>query len=305
MNPTAIPVAILYDSGIMNTVKKAGTAISNWLNGILVKFEAISAPTMMSAGAVTSDVEGPIIGEKNTAERNSSAVTILANPVRAPAAPPAVDSTEDVVVDVPRIEPEIVATASESNARFARGSLLSLMKFAWEATPTRVPAVSKKSTNRKVSTTIRNCVLNNGEGSENASNAAPNVGSMLGTALTIPPGIGTRFNTTPARAVTIIPMNIAPGVVLAINITATSNPNAASSTPESCTGPRLTGVASSGAMIPAPCRPTKVMKNPIPALTAIFISIGMEFIMYSRKPETVKTTKIIPENKTPVNAVCQ
>lgn len=93
MNPTAIPVAILYDSGMTNIVTNAGNATSNSFHLILAKFDAISAPTMISAGAVTSDVNITMSGEMNIASKNNTPVTTAANPVRAPAATPAVDST--------------------------------------------------------------------------------------------------------------------------------------------------------------------------------------------------------------------
>src|SRR5699024_5337361 len=154
-----------------------------------------------------------------------------------------------------------------SSALPARGSLLSLIRLACEATPTSVPAVSKKSTNRNVSTTIRNWTLNIVSKSNNPSNAAPNVGATLGTEPTIAEGIGTIPVNIPNMAVAVIPINIAAGTFLVINITVIPRPTKVSSTPPLCTSPRLISVDSSPAITPDDCSPTKVMKNPIPALT--------------------------------------
>lgn len=122
MNPIAIPVAILLVKGIMRTVKKAGTAISNLSHSISFKLATIKTPTIISAGAVTSDVTTLSNGEKNRASKNNPAVTTDANPVRPPAPTPVVDSTNDVVVDVPKIAPLTVAAESEKRAFPARGA---------------------------------------------------------------------------------------------------------------------------------------------------------------------------------------
>src|SRR5699024_7402297 len=134
-------------------VKKAGTAISNCSHFIFLNDEDISTPTIINAGAVTSGVTTLRSGEKNNAYKKNPAVTTDANPVRAPAPTPDVDSTKEVVVDVPIVAPTTVAVESASNALPARGNLLSFIKFARVATATSVPAVSKKSTNKKVKIT--------------------------------------------------------------------------------------------------------------------------------------------------------
>src|SRR5699024_10609112 len=100
INPTAIPVAILYVSGIINTVRNAGTATSNLPQLIFDKLDAIKIPTIISAGAVTSDVNVTISGEKNIAAKNNTPVTTDANPLLTPPATPPVDSTYDAVVEV-------------------------------------------------------------------------------------------------------------------------------------------------------------------------------------------------------------
>ena len=173
MKPIAIPVAILYVNGIAIIVKNAGTAISNRFHSILFKDETINTPTIIKAGAVTAEVITDNTGEKNKASKNNTPVTIAANPVRAPAATPALDSIYEVVVDVPKIAPVTVAKESANKALPARGNLFSFISPAWFATATNVPAVSKKSTNKKVSTTIKNGSVNKEPGSlKIGSNAA-------------------------------------------------------------------------------------------------------------------------------------
>jgi hypothetical protein len=93
MNPQAIPVAIEYVIGIMITVKKAGTAISNFCQSIFLSDDAINTPTITNAGAVTADVTTDRSGKKNRDRTNSNPVTTAAKPLRAPAATPDVDST--------------------------------------------------------------------------------------------------------------------------------------------------------------------------------------------------------------------
>lgn len=89
----AIPVAILYVSGIATMVKNAGTAISNRFQSIFPKEETIKTPTMTNAGVVTGEVITDNNGKKKIDKTNNAPVTNEANPVLAPAATPAVDST--------------------------------------------------------------------------------------------------------------------------------------------------------------------------------------------------------------------
>ena len=69
-------------------------------------------------------------------------------PVLPPTSTPEVDSTNDVTVEVPAIEPITVPIESANKARstFSRFPVSST-KFALLHTATKVPAVSKKSTN--------------------------------------------------------------------------------------------------------------------------------------------------------------
>src|SRR5699024_10158646 len=163
-------------------VKKAGTAISNRSHSISFNDFDIKTPTIINAGAVTSGVITASKGEKNNANKKNPAVTTEANPVRPPTATPDVDSTKEVVVDVPTTDPTTVAAESENNARPARGNLLSFISPACVATATSVPAVSKKSTNKNVKITTSICRVSI---SPKLINACPNVEEILGGVLTI------------------------------------------------------------------------------------------------------------------------
>src|SRR5699024_6676331 len=131
----------------------AGTAISKRSHSISLSALDIKTPTIINAGAVTSDVITANSGEKNKANKKNPAVTTEAKPVLPPTATPEEDSTKDVVVDVPTTEPTTVAAESANNALPARGNLSFFIKPAWLATATNVPALSKKSTNKNVKIT--------------------------------------------------------------------------------------------------------------------------------------------------------
>lgn len=83
----------------------------------------IKKPTTISAGAVANDGIAVKIGAKNIDSANSTAAVIEVRPVLPPAATPAEDSTNVVVVEVPRTAPAVVATASARSAGFICGSL--------------------------------------------------------------------------------------------------------------------------------------------------------------------------------------
>ena len=114
----------------------------------------------MRAGAVAKLGMAVKMGEKRMANRNSRPVVTEARPVLAPAATPAVDSTNVVVVEVPRMAPADVAMESASKAGLIRGSMpfsSSISDFV--ATPISVPSVSKTSTNRKAKTTTMKSMI--------------------------------------------------------------------------------------------------------------------------------------------------
>src|SRR5690625_3846013 len=160
---------------------------------------------MIKAGAVTSDVTTLNNGEKNNANKKNPAATTAVNPERPPTPTPAVDSTYAVVVDVPTTAPVTVAAESANKAFPARGNLLSFIRPACVATATKVPAVSKKSTNRKVKITTSIWMV---KMSPKLTKALPKVGAKLGTSPTIPPSpCGGSINPKmiPAIDVMIIP----------------------------------------------------------------------------------------------------
>ena len=114
----------------------------------------IKNPTMISAGAVANDGIAVKSGANNVEIRNKNPETTAVKPVRPPAATPEEDSTNVVTVEVPRTAPAVVATASAINAGLIPGSLPSSSSIpAFVLTPTKVPSVSNRSTNKKDNTT--------------------------------------------------------------------------------------------------------------------------------------------------------
>src|SRR5690606_32458177 len=114
MKPTAIPVAMLKDIGIIRTVKNAGTASDKSFQSISRKLPDIRTPTMISAGEVIAATEAKdsTRGKKKRATRNQPAVVTAVKPVLPPAATPADDSMYEVTVEVPMAAPAIVARES-------------------------------------------------------------------------------------------------------------------------------------------------------------------------------------------------
>jgi hypothetical protein len=104
-------------------------------------------PTMTKAGAVAAAGINVNKGAKNKDNRNIPAVDRAVSPVRPPAATPDADSTNVVIVDVPREAPAIVPIASAVNAFSTLGNFPSSSSIsALDATPASVPTVSKIST---------------------------------------------------------------------------------------------------------------------------------------------------------------
>ena len=89
------------------------------------------------------------IGDRNNARPNRIAVVTAVRPVLPPSDTPEALSTNVVVVDVPRTAPAVVASASARSAPLIFGSFPSLSSIpAFEETPTSVPIVSNRSTNK-------------------------------------------------------------------------------------------------------------------------------------------------------------
>src|SRR5262249_54757546 len=98
------------------------------------------------AGAVACAGTIPATGAKKRARRKQTPVTTAANPVRAPAATPADDSTKVVAEDAPAAPPATAARESTSSTRFRRGrSPVGVSQPPSAPTPITVPMVSKKS----------------------------------------------------------------------------------------------------------------------------------------------------------------
>ena len=110
-------------------------------------------PTSTRAGAVASLGTTPTIGEMNIASRNSTPVTTLARPVRAPDDTPAADSMYVVLLDALMRPPNAAPTESTSRTRLIPGSRpFASSQPAWPPMPTTVPMVSKKSESMIVKT---------------------------------------------------------------------------------------------------------------------------------------------------------
>ena len=93
-------------------------------------------------------------GAANKHNANNAATVTAVNPVLPPSLIPAPDSIYDVVFEVPARAPTVVATESASNALSIPSTSPSSLTFPVRlATDVKVPAVSKKSTNRKANAT--------------------------------------------------------------------------------------------------------------------------------------------------------
>lgn len=82
------------------------------MNLISVIVLNIKNPTIISAGAVANEGIAVKIGASNIEIKNNAAVVIEVRPVLPPAATPADDSTNVVVVEVPSTAPAVVAIES-------------------------------------------------------------------------------------------------------------------------------------------------------------------------------------------------
>ena len=195
-----------------------------------------------------------------------------------------------------------MAVESDIRALPTRGILLFFMKPACWAKPTRVPAVSKKVTKRKVKTTTHICrVLI----SPMWVKATPKVGFRLGAADTIPCGTGIRPVTNPTTAVTTIPIKMAPGTRRTIKTAVTTKPTTVNQVLAVVKEPNPTTVDLLATTKPPWCKPMKAIKRPIPAEMANFRSDGIASMMISRSLKIVIKTKMIEATKTPAKAVCQ
>ena len=163
------------------------------------------------------------------------------------------------------------------------------------ATDVSVPAVSRKSTNRKAKAVpIKPAVAIKLKSSWKAC-------SGLGTAPTTPlneavPVIHAMIET--AR----IPMIIAPGTPRRSRTAMITKPIPASSTGIDVTSPRPTNVAGLSTTIPAFWKPIIAKNRPIPAPTPSFMDFGIELMIYLRAGVRDKTRNAIPATNTAANA---
>ena len=292
---------MLYVNGINKIVKNDGIAISALSHSISLSEEHINDPTIISAGAVTADVITVSNGEKNNETKNNPPTTTLENPVFAPTEAPDNDSTYDVVLVVPNIDPIHVAIESANNAFEPFSIEPSFLRSpTFEPTATNVPAVSKKSINKKVNITRIISGLNI---FPKFLIAAPKVGAIDGGIDITDVGISISPVIIPTIAVNPIPKKIAILEPLTINIEIAITPNIESKTVGSVKSPRPTKVAELATTIPAFFNPIKAMNNPIPALTANFKLVGIALIIISLKPVADIIKNIIPEANTPDNAI--
>src|SRR5215470_5984487 len=98
-------------------VRNAGIASVISPHLIEVTAPIINAPTMINAGAVAMGGIAPATGEKNIARTKSAATVTAVKPVRPPSLTPVALSMYVTTVDVPKIEPAMVAIASADSAR--------------------------------------------------------------------------------------------------------------------------------------------------------------------------------------------
>ena len=83
---------------------------------MFVTLLSIYKPTITKAGAVAKDGIARKIGDKNRDNPKRIAVVTAVRPVLPPSDTPEALSTKVVVVEVPRIAPTVVATASARSA---------------------------------------------------------------------------------------------------------------------------------------------------------------------------------------------
>ena len=141
-------------NGMAKMAIKAGMASTRFSHSIFTTCCIIRNPTTTRAGAVAKDGIARKTGERNRAIRKSPPATIEVSPVLPPSAMPDEDSTNVVMVEVPRTAPTVVPTASANRAPLICGSFPSLSSMsALDAQPIRVPRVSNMSTNRNANIT--------------------------------------------------------------------------------------------------------------------------------------------------------
>ena len=249
-------------------------------------------------------------GENNTDTKNRIPVVTAVKPVRPPTSTPEVDSTKEVTVEVPIAAPTTVPTESANNARSTfSNSPSSFTRPVRLPTATKVPAVSKKSTNKneKIATKAAPGFANK---SEKPSTNAPTVSVFISKVIHCSgnagiPSIPAKPQAIPTTAVTNIPINTAAGTFLHKRANVNKIPNKDNSTVGSAKSPNATNVDSFATMIPAFFKPTNAIKKPIPAPIASLSCFGIALMIILRIPVTEINKKNKPETNTAAKAACQ
>ena len=167
------------------------------------------------------------------------------------------------------------------------------------ATEVSVPAVSKKSTNRKVSTTMIRPTSNT-----EAMSSARKVGSRLGGSQSPPPHVASPV-IRPISVMPMMPITMAPGTLRASSTIITMKPRQARATVEPVGSPTVTRVTGWSTTIPAFFRPMSARKNPIPAPTPRRRLFGTASMTHWRNLVALRTMNRMPEQNTAPRATCQ
>ena len=230
---------------IIRTVMKPAVAYTILSHSISFSCCAIRIPTTTRAGAVTAFVTADsTIGENRMDTKNSIPVVQAVKPVLPPTSTPEVDSTKEVTVEVPKAAPATVPTASATSARSTfSNSPFSFTRPMRFATATSVPAVSKKSTNRKekITTNAFNGFANNSPKPSTKEPAAFRW-KFISKNLSGNAGIPFKPNAAPQMipiiAVITIPTKTAAGTFLTSNAIVSRIPKSASNTCGSAKSPK-------------------------------------------------------------------
>ena len=246
MKPIAIPEVIEYAKAMNTPVKKAGIASARSVHSISLNADSIIIPTITRAGAVAAEGMALINVAKNALTAKQIATTTLTRPVRPPTAIPEALSTYVVVFDVPKIAPIDVAVASANKALSILDLNPELSSIAFISSsekipvcrpvPIKVPIVSNVSDKLKEKIVIktRGSLLTSEkrERSPGFPKAARNVVGNCDSAsekLMVSPSFVTSSG-IPTKAVTTIPIKIAPFTFKIRRIAVSMSPITASST---------------------------------------------------------------------------
>ena len=198
--------------------------------------------------------------------------------------------------DVPTNAPAVVATESASKARSICSTSPSSLTFPVKlATLVSVPAVSKKSTNKKANATPINPAVNN------ALKSILNACSGLGIAPATPP----RSLSPVTQAIILTartPRIIAPGILRLSSIAIITKPSPVRITGQLVTSPKPTSVAGLSTTTPAFFKPMIARNKPIPAPTPSFILLGILLIIYLRAGVTLSPINTTPATNTAASA---